>query len=162
MTVQIDNPAAGPEGGGFVTDYRTVSDQDVRLFAALSGDHHPQHLDEEWCRTSLFGERIAHGMLVLSLATGLVPLDPERVVALRRMDCTFKAPVRLGDQIRVEGRFKKAKPIDAQHQLVTFAWILRDGHGRAVARADVDVVWREPAPAPVDESLHPIPGVVPL
>ena len=44
---------------------------------------HPQHTDTAWAAGSLFGERIAHGMLVVSFALGLMPFDPDRVIALR-------------------------------------------------------------------------------
>src|ERR671927_1519986 len=92
------------EGARFTTRGRTVSEADVVAFAGLTGDYHPQHTDAEWSAQGPFGERIAHGMLVLSYAAGLVPFDPERVVALRRVgDAVFKAPVRLGDTIHVEG-----------------------------------------------------------
>ena len=56
-------------------------------------------------RTPPFGERIAHGLLVLSIAAGLVPFDPQRVIALRRVrDVVFKRPVRFGDTITRRGR----------------------------------------------------------
>src|SRR4051795_6114631 len=71
-------------GDSFVTRGRTVTEADVVSFACLSGDMHPQHTDAAWAANSLFGERIAHGMLVASLALGLLDFDPERVVALRR------------------------------------------------------------------------------
>ena len=84
---------------------RTVTEADVVAFAALTGDCHPQHTDAEWAASSPFGERIATGMLVLSCAGGLVPFDPERVVALRRVgDVVFKRPVRFGDTLRVSGK----------------------------------------------------------
>ena len=71
-------------------------------FAELTGDTHPQHTDAEWARDSLFGEQIAHGLLVLSAAAGLVPFDPDRVVALRKVsDAVFKAPVKIGDTVHV-------------------------------------------------------------
>ena len=80
-------------GQAFSTRGRTVTEADVVGFAALTGDWHPQHTDAEWAAGSRFGERIAHGLLVLSYAAGLVPLDPERVVALRRVgDAVFKQP----------------------------------------------------------------------
>ena len=67
-------------------------------FATLSGDMHPQHTDRAWARDSPFGERVAHGMLVLSYAVGLIPFDPDRVAALRGLDgVVFKRPVVLGD-----------------------------------------------------------------
>src|SRR4051794_41974421 len=71
-------------GDSFVTRGRTVTEADVVSFACLSGDMHPQHTDAAWAANSLFGERIAHGMLVASLALGLLDFDPGRVVALRR------------------------------------------------------------------------------
>ena len=57
-------------GARFVTPERTISEQDVRVFAELTGDRHPQHLDEQWAAASRFGSRIAHGMLVLSENAG--------------------------------------------------------------------------------------------
>ena len=88
------------EGARFVSRGRTVTEGDVHAFAAQTGDMHPQHCDAEWAARSVFGERIAHGMLVLSYAVGLVGFDPRRVLALRRIsDAVFKRPVKLGDSI---------------------------------------------------------------
>jgi len=82
---------------------RTITETDVVAFATLTGDLHPQHTDAVWAAASPFGERIAHGMLVMSYAIGMLDLDPERIVALRRIDgLVFKRPVRIGDTIRVE------------------------------------------------------------
>ena len=70
---------------------RTVTKPTSSRFAALTGDLHPQHTDADWSASSRFGERIAHGLLVLSFAAGLVPLDPDRIVALRGVrDAVFK------------------------------------------------------------------------
>src|SRR3954469_8477565 len=71
-------------GDRFVTRGRTVTEADVVSFACLTGDTHPQHTDREWASGSWFGERVAHGMLVASFALGMLPFDPERVIALRR------------------------------------------------------------------------------
>ena len=90
---------------------RTVTEADVAMFAGLTGDFHPQHTDAEWAASSPFGERIAHGLLVLSLAAGLVDFDPEEVIALRRVrDVVFKRPVRLGDTIRVSAEMGEPAP----------------------------------------------------
>ena len=94
-------------GAAITTRGRTITEADLVSFAALTGDWHPQHADAEWASGSPFGERIAHGMLVLSMAAGLVPFDPQRVVALRRVrDVVFKRPVRFGDTITVHGQVK--------------------------------------------------------
>jgi 3-hydroxybutyryl-CoA dehydratase len=130
-------------GQRFESGQRTVRDTDVIVFSALTGDWHPQHCDPEWAARSPFGERIAHGMLVLSLAVGLVPLDPERVLALRRVsDVVFKRPVRLNELIAVSGEIVALRPIDEHSGLVDFAWQIRNQDGALVARAGVQVLWR--------------------
>jgi acyl dehydratase len=147
----------------FTTGARRVSQADVDLFAALSGDHHPQHVDAEWSRSSIFGERVAHGMLVLSWAAGLVPLDPERVVALRRVEAKFKNAVRPGDEIHVEGRATGSKPLDGTHRLVTSSWRILNQDDVLVVRASVDVVWRDAEPGGSgSREFETAPGVLPL
>jgi len=147
-------------GQRFHSGARAVHDTDVIVFSALTGDWHPQHCDPEWAARSPFGERIAHGMLVLSLAVGLVPLDPERVLALRRVsDVVFKRPVRLGDSVSVAGEVTALRPIDAEAGLVDFAWQVRNQDDALVARANVQVLWRRAAdPASWQE---PIAGGAP-
>ena len=133
-------------GDTFSTDGRTVGEAEIMGFAALTGDRHPQHTDPDWARTSHFGEQIAHGMLVLSFAAGLVPLDPERVMALRRIgDAVFKAPVRIGDAIRVEGRVASKRELDDEHGLVECRWKVLNQDDRLVMRAAVELVWRRDA-----------------
>lgn len=132
------------EGGErFVTRGRTITEADIVQFATLSGDMHPQHTDAAWSAESRFGERIAHGMLVMSYAVGLVPLDPERVVALRRIsDLVFKHPVYIGDTIHVDGHIESLKPVDDSHGLVDAQWRIVTQRGRTVARARVELLWR--------------------
>ena len=134
-------------GERFTTESRTIGDADIMGFAALTGDTHPQHTDADWAQTSRFGERIAHGLLVLSCAAGLVPFDPDRVVALRKVgDAVFKAPVRIGDSIRVEGEVTKTRELDDEHGLVECRWKVLNQDGKMVMRVNVEVVWRaEPA-----------------
>jgi acyl dehydratase len=130
-------------GQAFVTRGRTVTEADVVGFAALTGDWHPQHSDAAWAASSPFGERIAHGMLVISLAAGLVPFDPGRVTALREVaQATFKRPVRFGDTLHVEGRVTKLSPATEDAGLVAFAWKVINQDGVLVCRARVDVLWR--------------------
>jgi acyl dehydratase len=153
-------------GRRFVTRGRTVTEADVVSFAGLTGDWHPQHADAVWAAESPFGERIAHGMLVLSCAVGLVPLDPERVVALRRVrDAVFKRPVRLGDTIRVEGRIERLDPVDDGVGIAALLWTIVNQDGRVVARATVEVLWRRaatpdgrPAAAELDAQSSPVPA----
>ena len=130
------------QGQRFMTPWRTVDDRDVLGFAALTGDHHPQHVDAAWAARSPFGERIAHGLLVVSLAAGLVPFDPRRVVALRRLgDVVFKRPVALGAQVRVEGEVAELRALDGPAGLVGLRWAVRDADARLCCRATVEVLW---------------------
>jgi acyl dehydratase len=130
-------------GASFTTQGRAITESDVAAFAALTGDHHPQHVDAGWSATSAFGERVAHGMLLVSCAVGLVPFDPDRVIALRRLDeVVFKRPVRLGDTIRVKGVVMALRPIGEEAGLVGWRWSVVNGDDQLVARALVEVLWR--------------------
>ena len=134
-------------GDGFRGRARTVTEADVVAFAALTGDFHPQHTDRHWATDSAFGERVAHGMLVLSFAVGLAPIDPEWVIALRRVeDAVFKRPVRLGDTIRLDGQIAELKPLNDEAGLVTWSWSVRNQDGELVCRARVQVLWRREQP----------------
>lgn len=82
---------------------RTITEADLVMFSAFSGDWYPLHTDKEFAAGTVFGQRIAHGMLVLSVATGLVDMKPGVVVAFYGMDkVRFTAPTFIGDTIRVE------------------------------------------------------------
>jgi len=130
-------------GERFATSSRTVGETDITTFATLTGDMHPQHTDAEWAAESRFGERIAHGLLVLSFAAGLVPFDPERVVALRKVgDAVFKQPVKIGDTVRVEGEVSSKRDLDDEHGLVGCRWKVLNQHDKLVLRASVELVWR--------------------
>jgi 3-hydroxybutyryl-CoA dehydratase len=130
-------------GERFTTRGRTITESDLVLFAGLTGDRHPQHTDAEWSARGRFGERIAHGMLVLSYAAGLVPFDPERVAALRKVDeATFKHPARIGDTIRVEGEIASKRALDPGHGLVGCRWRVLNQRGKLVVRVAVEAVWR--------------------
>lgn len=131
----------------FTSRGRTVTEADVVAFSALTGDWHPQHADAAWAAESAFGERIAHGMLVVSFAVGLVAFDPEEVVALRRIrDVVFKRPVRLGDTIHVEGTEAERKELDdgdaGGMALVTWSWRILNQDGELVCRATIEALCR--------------------
>lgn len=86
------------------TASRTITEADVLTFAHLSGDTNPLHIDPEYARTTIFGERIAHGLLGLSVASGLAwqtGLMEGTAEAFISLDWKFRAPIRLGDTVRV-------------------------------------------------------------
>ena len=130
-------------GERFSTPPRVVSEADILEFAALTGDSHPQHVDPEWAAGSRFGEQIAHGLLVVSFAVGLLPLDPERVVALRRVgDAVFKQPVKIGDEVHVDGKITALTELDSEQGLVETTLRILNQDDRLVARLRAELVWR--------------------
>ncbi len=93
---------------------RTITDADLVNFAALTWDTNPMHTDAEYGKTTVFGERIAHGMLGLSYAIGLVwqlGVLEGTVVAFRGLEMKFKGPLKIGDTMRVEAKVLETKPI---------------------------------------------------
>lgn len=141
---ELAGTGATPQiGATAMSGGRTITEADLVSFAALTGDWHPQHSDAEWASRGRFGERVAHGMLVLSYAVGLMAFDPERVVALRGLDAaTFKRPVRIGDTIRVRSRVEQVRPLDSAHALVAFAWRIVNQDDQVAVRARLEALWR--------------------
>jgi 3-hydroxybutyryl-CoA dehydratase len=91
---------------------RTVTETDIVNFAALSGDWNPIHVDAEYAKSGMFGERIAHGLLGLSIASGLaiqLGFMEETVIAFMGLDWKFRAPVKIGDTIRVHATVGEKK-----------------------------------------------------
>jgi len=145
------------QGAEFTTRGRTITEGDLMSFSALTGDWHPQHSDAEWAARSRFSGRVAHGMLVLSYAVGLVPFDPERVVALRGLESArFKRPVGIGDTIRVRCRVESTRPLDDDTALVQLAFRVVNQDDRAVALARLEAVCRQ-APEPSTDGADPRP-----
>ena len=133
-------------GKPFRSRGRTITEADLVSFSALTGDWHPQHSDAAWAEGSEFGERVAHGMLVLSYAVGLVDYESEWVMALRRVSrATFKAPVKIGDTIRAEVSIGEARALDERAGLVETRWRVLNQHDKAVAIVSIELVWRRRA-----------------
>ncbi len=152
---ELDGAAA------FTSEPVLVAARDVEAFAALTGDHHPAHLDPIWAADGPFGRPIAHGLLVLSQAVGTLPLDPERVIALRRLrDVVFKRPVGVGDVITVACAIGARRALDERTGLVDCACRIHDADGRLSVRAVIEVLWRrEPASVAAtdgDDEIAPV------
>lgn len=92
-------------GQTFTSQGRTITESDVVLFAGWSWDTNPPHTDAESMKDSRFGERIAHGMLGLSVAMGLASrlgIFEDSSIALLGVDgWRFHAPIRIGDTVHV-------------------------------------------------------------
>lgn len=123
-------------GDCIVTHGRTVTEADIVNFAALTGDWHGLHSDAEYAKATRYGERIAHGMLVVSLSTGL--WSPEYVsqwafVAFYGIDgLRFTAPVKIGDTLHVEMVVTECVPKGERGGVVVFGYTVKNQCGQDV------------------------------
>lgn len=85
------------------TKGRTVTEADIVIHAGQSGDFFPHHMDEEWCKTQPFGQRIAHGTLIFTIAIGLTAdLVNEVSMTYGYERLRFIKPVFIGDTLKVK------------------------------------------------------------
>ena len=99
-------------GHSWVSARRTVTEADIVAFAGLSGDFNPLHVDEEFAKKTIFGRRIAHGVLGLSICTGLPTSEPSwHVMAFMGVDWRFKKPIFIGDTIHMRATVIETKPM---------------------------------------------------
>ena len=92
-------------GQVFTSGARTITEADVVNFAGLSGDYNPIHVDAEFAKKSPMGQRIAHGLLSLTVASGLanqLGILEGTVIAMMKMEISFTTPVFFGDTIRLK------------------------------------------------------------
>src|SRR5215204_666726 len=81
---------------------RTITETDIVLHAGQTGDFYPHHMDAEWCKTQEFGQRVAHGTLIFSVAVGMTAGAVNPVAFSYGYDrLRFIKPVFIGDTIRV-------------------------------------------------------------
>jgi 3-hydroxybutyryl-CoA dehydratase len=87
---------------------KTISEADILLFTAVSTDTNAVHLDEEYGKTTMFGGRIAHGMLSASLLSAVLGTRlPGPGVIYVGQSLRFKAPVRIGDTVHAKVTVKE-------------------------------------------------------
>ena len=100
-------------GDAFISQARTVTETDVVNFAGLSGDFNPLHTDETFAAGTPFGERIAHGMLIAAIATGMANwtgVFEGTTLALMQQLLQYKGAVKFGDTVHLELSVAEKKP----------------------------------------------------
>ena len=99
-------------GMALETHGRTITESDILGFAGISGDFNPMHTDETYAQGTQFRKRVAHGLLGLSIASGLAYqmgfLDGT-VIAFTNLEWKFRAPVFIGDTLRVQVKVIKLR-----------------------------------------------------
>lgn len=102
-------------GQRVVSAGRTITESDIVTFAGLSGDYNQIHTDAEYSKTSPFGQRVAHGILGLSIASGLAVqtgVMEGTIMAFREINnWRFSNPIFIGDTIHVELHVTETKAL---------------------------------------------------
>ncbi len=129
---------------------RTVTEADIVIFAGLSGDYNVLHTDAEFMKQSIFGERIAHGLLGLAIQAGLFTRATQAYATLAFVGLRwkFKGPIKIGDTIRLRatviGKKETSKP---DRGLVTVQRSVLNQRGEIVQEGETDLmVERRPRP----------------
>ena len=127
-----------PVGARFVSRGRTITETDVVMFAALSGDYSEIHTNAEAARQAPAGARIAHGALIFSISLGLttqLAIVDESLIALHGIDgMRFTKPVFIGDTIHVQKHVTAADDTGNGRGVVTFDTRTLNQHGAVVLR----------------------------
>ncbi len=101
-------------GEEYITPSRTMTETDVVMFAAMSGDYNELHTSEEFMKSSQFGKRIVHGLLGLAVSHGLLfrtgLLEGTAIAFLGVESWKFQAPIFFGDTIKVKVKVAEKKP----------------------------------------------------
>jgi acyl dehydratase len=138
--VVFEDLAVGQE---FTSPGRTVTEADIVIFAGLSGDYNVLHTDAEHMKTSIFGERIAHGLLGLGIQQGLASRGEPAAAhgLLSAVKWKFKGPIKIGDTVHVLSRIagKRDGP-DAGRGLVTVERRLVNQRGEVVQEGETEHV----------------------
>ncbi len=138
-------------GEEYVSPGRTVTEADIVNFAGLSGDWNVLHTDAEVMKQSIFGERIAHGLLGLVIQSGLssrAMFPPFATLAFAGLRWRFKGPIRIGDTIKVEVRVREKREWSKPDRgLVILARTVLNQRGEVVQEGETDLlIARRPAP----------------
>lgn len=147
--LELPRPALQP-GDSFRTAGRTITEADVVNFACLSGDFNRLHVDAEYAASTPFGQRIAHGLLVLSILSGLTTqsagyraLEPW-IVALLDLNCRFPKPTFIGDTVHVQVIVAERNPASrAGRSVVVLRREAVNQRGETVVQADFKMMVRD-------------------
>jgi acyl dehydratase len=131
-------------GDEYLSPGRTITEADIVAFAGLSGDYNVLHTDAEFMKTSIFGERIAHGLLGLSISSGLgtraVP-RPFATMAFLGLRWRFKGPIKIGDTIKVRMKVTAKKETSKPDRgIVTVQRAVLNQRGDIVQEGDTELM----------------------
>jgi 3-hydroxybutyryl-CoA dehydratase len=117
---------------------KTLTEKDIILFAACSGDLNPVHLDKAYAATTSFGEPIAHGMWTGALISAAIATQlPGPGSVYRSQSLSFKYPVKIGDTITVTLTVSEIKE---RIKLITLDCEAHNQDGKVIAKGVAEVI----------------------
>jgi acyl dehydratase len=139
MSQNTKNLAPLPAIGTQATLSRTITEDDILLFALVSGDHNPIHLDHDYAERSLFGKRIAHGFLIGSLISAVLGNDmPGPGSIYLGQTLKFLAPIHIGDTVTVT---VKVVAIREDKRIIALHTDCTNQHGTLVLSGEATVMF---------------------
>jgi len=130
-------------GEEYLSPGRTVTEADIVIFAGLSGDYNVLHTDAEFMKSSIFGERIAHGLLGLAIQSGLLSrvMRPYATLAFLGLRWKFKGPIKIGDTIKARAKVvSKKESAKPDRGIVTLERQVINQKGEVVQEGDTDLM----------------------
>ena len=134
-------------GKTFESAARTITETDIVNFAGISGDYNPLHINEEYCKNTQFGTRIAHGPLIYGVAGGLQyasGINDGTLLALLQIDkWRLLAPVKHGDTIRMKSTvIEKKESSKPDRGTITFKRNIVNQHDTTVQEMIATILYR--------------------
>jgi 3-hydroxybutyryl-CoA dehydratase len=144
---------------------RTVTETDVVLFAGLSGDFNPLHVDHSAAESNPFGRPVAHGLLGLAIASGLISQAPrvDTLAFLAILEWTFHRPILFGDTIHALSKVEELRPhASGRRGVVTWhrrvinqsGHIVQEGHTQTLVRGRSQKHADQSAQIEVQDAAH--------
>lgn len=139
------------KGDTFLSPARTVTEADIVNFAGLSGDYNPLHTDAEYGKRTIFGERVAHGLLGLVIASGLftrtevsLGMQESLLALLGIQSWKFMKPIKIGDTVHLKVEVLETKETShPERGVVMFKRTLINQHGEAVQEGEMPILLKK-------------------
>ena len=133
---------------------RTLTERDILLFAEVSGDVNPVHVDPDFAAKSMFGERIAHGAWIGAvISSGLALHLPGPGTIYLSQTLTFRSPVKIGDTVTITLTVTEKRD---DKQFITIECLAVNQHGKTVAKGPAQVL------GPKEKLEIPAPTLPPI
>ncbi|MBR1635156.1 MAG: MaoC family dehydratase [Lachnospiraceae bacterium] len=128
--------------GQNVSSKNTITVESIEKYAEITGDYNPIHFDREFAKTSIFGERIAHGMLSAGYISALIGMKlPGKGTVYLKQEINFLLPVKVGDEITTTVTIEEC--INSQKGIYRLRTVCVNQKDQMVVTGEAIVKWKE-------------------